>query len=160
MRVAPCFPARLPNVLQQLLAAIPAVEAFYVDHKTYAVVTFAGLRVIDPNVSEQIAFRRATDATHCAQITDGQIEWSKRGPGGAPRPHACNSTSFVIRSGQTQAVDGGWPTATLACPPERPTGESVVSQDSADAIASSAGLSAGIKNEECAEEATGRAEGW
>jgi hypothetical protein len=81
--------AQADQLRQQLLAAIPAVEAFYVDHKTYAAMTVAGLRAIDPSVSDQVAFRKATDATYCAQITDGQMTWSETGPGGAPLPHAC-----------------------------------------------------------------------
>ena len=81
--------AQADQLRQQLLAAIPAVEAFYADHKTYAAITVAGLRAIDPNVSDQVAFPHATDATYCAQITDGQITWSQRGPGGAPLPHPC-----------------------------------------------------------------------
>jgi hypothetical protein len=81
--------AQADQLRSRLLGAIPAVEAFYVDHKTYAAITVAGLRAIDPNVSDQIAFPQANDATYCAQITDGQITWSERGPGGAPLPHAC-----------------------------------------------------------------------
>ena len=73
-----------------MLAAIPSIEAFYVDNKTYAGITLEALRAIDPNVSDQIVVARSTDATYCAQLTGGPITWSERGPGGAPLPNACS----------------------------------------------------------------------
>ena len=73
----------------QLLLAIPAVEAFYVDHHTYAGMTLPALRAIDANVGDRVAILSATDATYCAQATDGQITWSEQGPGGAPLPRIC-----------------------------------------------------------------------
>ena len=87
---APSSFAQADQFRQELLAAIPSVEAFYVDHRTYATITVAGLRAIDPTVSQRVTIFQATDATYCAQITDGSITWSQQGPGGAPVSHACS----------------------------------------------------------------------
>jgi hypothetical protein len=81
--------AQADQLRQQLLGAIPAIEAFQSDHHTYLGITPEALRAIDPNASDQVTVQ-ATDSSYCAQITNGQITWSEHGPYGVPLPQACS----------------------------------------------------------------------
>lgn len=77
--------------LTQLLRAVPVVEAFKVDHGTYASITLAGLQAIDPTIPA-LKVSRASANEYCIQITDGTITWSEAGPGGAPTLGPCSTT--------------------------------------------------------------------
>jgi hypothetical protein len=72
-----------------LLSAIPAVEAYYVDHATYSGMTVSALRRIDPKLSSLITIVRATRAGYCVELTAASTTWSQAGPGGAPRLGHC-----------------------------------------------------------------------
>jgi hypothetical protein len=66
---------------RQLLMAMPAVEAYYVDHGTYAGLSIARLRKIDSNVSSSLRIVLATKTNYCVQL--GSPTWFVHGPGGA-----------------------------------------------------------------------------
>jgi hypothetical protein len=72
---------------RELLAAIPAVEAYYADHGSYAGVSVAKLRKIDSNESALLRIVVATKTNYCVQL--GTPTWFERGPGGAPTLGHC-----------------------------------------------------------------------
>jgi hypothetical protein len=72
---------------RQLLAAIPAVEAYYADNGTYAGLSVAKLRKIDSTVSTTLRIVVATKANYCVQL--GPPMWFVHGPGGAPTLGHC-----------------------------------------------------------------------
>ena len=67
-------------------AAVPAVEALYSDHGTYAGATIAALREIDPGIASNLKFGWVKNERYCIEGTvDGQTA-SYTGPSGAPVP--------------------------------------------------------------------------
>ena len=66
------------RVRHQLLAALPAVEAYYVEHGTYAGLSVTKLRKIDANVSAALKIVVATKLRYCVQL--GAPTWFARGP--------------------------------------------------------------------------------
>ena len=61
--------------------AISAMEAYYVDNKTYAGATLAELRSIDTGVAS-VTLSGLTDTTYTISFTRGQCSASVDGPGG------------------------------------------------------------------------------
>jgi hypothetical protein len=72
---------------RELLAAIPAVEAYNADHGSYAGLSLAKLRKIDSNESALLRIIVATKTAYCVQL--GTPTWFERGPGGAPTLGHC-----------------------------------------------------------------------
>ena len=68
----------------QVLNAIPAVEVYYVDHSTYAGMTLAALRRIDPNINSRLVVVRASREAYCVELTAATTIWSQVGPRGMP----------------------------------------------------------------------------
>jgi hypothetical protein len=60
--------------------SIPAVEAYYVDHGTYAGVTVEVLRrLYDPRLPD-VKIVSATGSSYCVESTVGGVTYSKHGP--------------------------------------------------------------------------------
>jgi hypothetical protein len=60
-------------------ASIPAVEAWYADHQTYAGMTLEGLRGYDAGI-KAIEIRAATATGYCVESTVRETTFSKPGP--------------------------------------------------------------------------------
>jgi len=68
--------------LTNLRASIPAVEAWYADHGTYAGLTLEGLRQeYDAGVKGVRLVRPLNRKTYCVESTVGEITYHKQGPG-------------------------------------------------------------------------------
>jgi hypothetical protein len=78
------------DAVTKLRAAIPAMEAYYMDNETYAGMTLRKLRVTyDSAISTDVRIPRATDDAYCAQIiVDGET-YSYRGPWQGLSPGSC-----------------------------------------------------------------------
>ncbi|MFN8222430.1 MAG: hypothetical protein U0R50_04175 [Gaiellales bacterium] len=72
-----------------LLATVPAVEAFRADHGTYTGMTLDGLRTIEATISPYVEIRRADDTGYCVQVSAGSLIWSQAGPNGVATLRAC-----------------------------------------------------------------------
>lgn len=68
------------EVKANVRASIPAVEAWYADHQTYAGMTLEGLRGYDAGIKE-IEIRSATATGYCVESTVRGTTFSKPGPG-------------------------------------------------------------------------------
>jgi len=76
------------QIRRQLLVGIPAVEAYYADHGTYAGLSVGKLRKIDTNVSTSLRIVVATRTNYCVQL-GAPTTWFVHGPGGAPTLGHC-----------------------------------------------------------------------
>jgi hypothetical protein len=65
-----------------LRSSIPAVEAYYYDHKAYTGMTLGKIRAIDRGISGNIRVRLAAKERYCVEINAGVATWSYSGPGG------------------------------------------------------------------------------
>jgi hypothetical protein len=76
------------EALRNLRTAIVALEAWRVEHNTYAGATLGGLRQYDPDIGDvRVVF--ATHDDYCLESrVDGQVA-SKHGPGGDLLLRAC-----------------------------------------------------------------------
>jgi type IV pilus assembly protein PilA len=73
-----------------LRAALPAVEAYYNDHTTYASMTVTELEsYYDQGVSPGFSVLSASDATYCVRSTHGDVSYFKNGPGATVTTVAC-----------------------------------------------------------------------
>jgi hypothetical protein len=70
-------------------AAIPAIEAYYADHNTYAGVTDDLLRAKYDFGLPRFAVVRATSKTYCIQSTVNGVSFHKAGPAADIAPGAC-----------------------------------------------------------------------
>jgi hypothetical protein len=61
-------------------AAIPALEAYYADHGTYAGATVEKLRSLYDQSIEGVRIVSANDRTYCMENTGGALVFNKRGP--------------------------------------------------------------------------------
>jgi hypothetical protein len=69
--------------------AVPALEAYYTEHGTYAGVTIAALARIDDVISRRIMIGSASERGYCVSLTVGKATWSYSGPGGQLRMNGC-----------------------------------------------------------------------
>jgi len=63
-------------------AAIPAVEAFYADHGTYASATIGDLRAIDSGIDSSVRLGWTQSGSYCIESTVESRTASETGPGG------------------------------------------------------------------------------
>jgi hypothetical protein len=70
-------------------ASIPAVEAWYADHGTYAGATLDGLRKNYDYGLKNIVVARAGARTYCIESTVDGVTYSKDGPAAELVPKAC-----------------------------------------------------------------------
>jgi hypothetical protein len=68
--------------------AVPAAEAYNVDHNGYAGMTLAALRGYDASITD-IRIVRATRDTYCIESGTGAEQYHKDGPGEAIAPGPC-----------------------------------------------------------------------
>ena len=69
-------------------SAVPSAEAFFADNGTYANMTTAALKLIDPGI--QVTVEGAANATsYCLRSTNQPYHY-KQGPGGAIGTTACS----------------------------------------------------------------------
>ena len=68
-------------------SAVPAVEAYYADNRTYATMTGAGLLAIDAGVKVTVVSAGAS--TYCISNTQGGFSYFKNGPSGDITSVAC-----------------------------------------------------------------------
>ncbi len=69
-------------------SAIPAIEAYYADHGSYAGISTAAVQAIDYGITNLVV-GASTPETYCAQSTVGTETYSVRGPGGDILPGSC-----------------------------------------------------------------------
>jgi hypothetical protein len=77
-----------PDAQRRIRNAIPAAEAYNVDHNGYAGMTIAALRAYDASITD-IRIVRATRDTYCIESGTGAEEYHKDGPGKAIAPGPC-----------------------------------------------------------------------
>jgi hypothetical protein len=70
-------------------AAIPAIEAWYADHGTYARMTIAKLRKYDYSIPPMLKIVWATKQRYCVESSVNGETYSYRGPGGPLSPGGC-----------------------------------------------------------------------
>ena len=70
-----------------LRAAVPAVEAFYIDHSSYTLMDEEALRLIDAGVKVTVVY--AEGPTYCISSTAGSATYYKNGPGGTISTDPC-----------------------------------------------------------------------
>jgi type IV pilus assembly protein PilE len=83
--------ATVATAKSNLRAAIPAVEAYYLDHGTYDAtsMTFAALRTYDQGMSPGISVVSGSDTTYCISSTLAGVSYYKNGPGAPVTTAAC-----------------------------------------------------------------------
>jgi hypothetical protein len=87
---APPPPSVSYDAQTNIRAAIPAIEAWYADHGTYAGMTIQELRgTYDYGIPTELEIVRATKGRYCIQSSAGGETYSYRGPGGPLRPGGC-----------------------------------------------------------------------
>jgi hypothetical protein len=69
--------------------SIPAVEAYYADHGSYAGATVEELRAYDYGIQDVSVFPAADGVTYCIESTVGSLTVSRPGPAGEFRPGGC-----------------------------------------------------------------------
>ena len=69
--------------------SIPAMEAYYADHSSYAGATVDTLRAYDYGVGNVGVFPAADGMTYCIESTVGSVTVSRPGPAGEFRPGGC-----------------------------------------------------------------------
>jgi hypothetical protein len=73
---------------QRLRAAVPAIEAYYADHNTYAGMTLAAIRTYDYSVAG-ITIAWTTRDRYCIESGTGSDQYHRVGPGGPSQPGPC-----------------------------------------------------------------------
>ena len=81
-------PPPLTSAEQRLRNAVPALEAYWADHKTYAGVTVAALQKYDKSISD-ITIVRASRDTYCIESGTGAEQFHRNGPAEATAPGPC-----------------------------------------------------------------------
>lgn len=69
--------------------AVPAIEAYWADHGTYAGMTLAKLQQIDAGI-RAISIAYATATRYCIQSTVGSVTYHYAGPAGPAAPGPCS----------------------------------------------------------------------
>jgi hypothetical protein len=90
-----CFP--FPSLLgaapadpkADLRAAVPAIEAWYAEHGSYAGLTLANLRTYDDQLPDTLELGKVTRETYCVETTGTGETWSYRGPSGGFSKRSC-----------------------------------------------------------------------
>jgi type IV pilus assembly protein PilA len=73
-----------------LRAALPAVEAYYQDHASYATMTMAGLETsYDQGIAPGVSILSASANTYCLRSSHGDVSFFKDGPGATVTTTAC-----------------------------------------------------------------------
>jgi hypothetical protein len=87
---APPPPPSYGDAQTDLHAAVPAIEAWYVDHGKYAGMTIAQVRAqYDYGIPSGIRVVRATKKAYCVETTVKGDTWSYWGPGNGFRHSGC-----------------------------------------------------------------------
>lgn len=72
----------------QIRNAVPAIEAYYADHGSYAGMTIAAIRSYDSSIVN-VRLVRATRDTYCIESGSGSETRHKNGPGAKTAPGPC-----------------------------------------------------------------------
>lgn len=80
---------RSVRIASELRAAVPAIEAYGVDHDGYAGMNLVRLRQIDDGLSSRLQVVSADERGYCLQVSAGIVTWSLRGPGGTLATGRC-----------------------------------------------------------------------
>ncbi len=73
-----------------LRGALPAVEAYYHDHASYASMTVTALGTYyDQGISPGVSVLSASDDTYCIRSTHGDVSFFKNGPAATVTSAAC-----------------------------------------------------------------------
>jgi hypothetical protein len=75
--------ASLAAAESDVQAAVPAMEAYFSDHASYAGATPTSLRTYDPGIDPSVTVVGADAQRYCLQSTVGSETASYTGPGGA-----------------------------------------------------------------------------
>lgn len=75
-----------------LRAALPSAEVYYGDNETYAGMTTAALRAVDPALSPSLQVVASGPDWYCLAESVAGRWWSVQGPGIAARGYLANST--------------------------------------------------------------------
>jgi hypothetical protein len=84
--------------------AIPAIEAYYADHGTYAGATVEGLRAnYDAGIGDVHLIGRLNGRTYCLESTVGAVTFSKHGPAREIVPGPCRPPLVLPPPAHTDA---------------------------------------------------------
>lgn len=84
-------PTDVDAVQTDLRLAIPAVEAYFSDHGTYAGMTADGLvTTYDRSIDPAVEVVSASGTTYCVQATHGSATWHKAGPSALYETGSCS----------------------------------------------------------------------
>lgn len=87
-------------------ASIPAIEAYYADHGTYAGASVEGLRATyDAGIGDVRLVGPLNDRTYCVESTVGAVTFSKAGPAAEIVPGTCEAPLVLPPPAHTDAEE-------------------------------------------------------
>jgi hypothetical protein len=88
-------PAALPLAAKRVRNAIPAIEAYWAEHGSYAGLTLAGIRAYDPSI-RGVALRRVGRNGYCVESTLAGPVVHYDGPRGPLRRGRCGVRGAIV----------------------------------------------------------------
>ena len=96
-------PATVPQAAKRVRNAIPAIEAYWADHSTYAGLTLTKIRAYDSSI-RGVAVKRAGKNGYCIQSTLAGPVVHYDGPAGPLRRGRCGVRGAVVSRPATQGL--------------------------------------------------------